>query len=107
MPVLARFPDTEEGTAELAAAVRDAFEPRPWRLWADDPREAVGARVRSASEQGSFDRWQRQMRPGGPRPGWSVQAVFDWAQQGLDAAPLFTYRPPAASPPSPDPTTGR
>lgn len=84
VPVLARFPDTEEGAAELAAAVRDAFEPRPWRLWADDPREAVGARVRSASEQGSFDRWQRQMRPGGPRPGWSVQAVFDWAQQGLD-----------------------
>ncbi|WP_327240519.1 HEAT repeat domain-containing protein [Streptomyces sp. NBC_01318] len=84
VPVLARFPDTEEGTAELAAAVRDAFEPRPWRLWADDPREAVGPRVRSASEQGSFDRWQRQMRPGGPRPGWSVQAVFDWAQQGLD-----------------------
>ncbi|MFF5274867.1 HEAT repeat domain-containing protein [Streptomyces sp. NPDC000133] len=84
VPVLARFPDTEEGTAELAAAVRDAFEPRPWRLWADDPREAVGARVKSASEQGSFDRWQRQMRPGGPRPGWSVQAVFDWAQQGLD-----------------------
>lgn len=84
VPVLARFPDTEEGTADLAAAVRDAFEPRPWRLWADDPREAVGSRVRSASEQGSFDRWQRQMRPGGPRPGWSVQAVFDWAQQGLD-----------------------
>ncbi len=84
VPVLARCPDTEEGTAELAAAVRDAFEPRPWRLWAADPREAVGARVRSASEQGSFDRWQRQMRPGGPRPGWSVQAVFDWAQQGLD-----------------------
>ncbi|MGW0697108.1 HEAT repeat domain-containing protein [Streptomyces sp. NPDC002738] len=84
VPVLARFPDTEEGAAELAAAVRDAFEPRPWRLWADDPREAVGARVRAASEQGSFDRWQRQMRPGGPRPGWSVQAVFDWAQQGLD-----------------------
>ncbi|MFE4959001.1 HEAT repeat domain-containing protein [Streptomyces sp. NPDC056653] len=84
VPVLARFPDTEEGAAELAAAVRDAFEPRPWRLWADDPRETVGARVRSASEQGSFDRWQRQMRPGGPRPGWSVQAVFDWAQQGLD-----------------------
>ncbi|MFF3061002.1 HEAT repeat domain-containing protein [Streptomyces sp. NPDC057909] len=84
VPVLARFPDTEEGAAELAAAVRDAFEPRPWRLWADDPREVVGARIRAASEQGSFDRWQRQMRPGGPRPGWSVQAVFDWAQQGLD-----------------------
>ncbi|MFD9544597.1 HEAT repeat domain-containing protein [Streptomyces sp. NPDC060022] len=84
VPVLGRFPATPEGTAELAAAVRDAFEPRPWRLWADDPREAVGARVRAATEQGSFDRWQRQMRPGGPRPGWSVQAVFDWAQEGLE-----------------------
>ncbi|MGC5401250.1 HEAT repeat domain-containing protein [Streptomyces sp. DT20] len=84
VPVLARFGTDAEGSAELATAVRDAFEPRPWRLWADDPREAVGARVRAASEQGSFDRWQRQMRPGGPRPGWSVQAVFDWAQQGLD-----------------------
>ncbi|MYY05204.1 MULTISPECIES: hypothetical protein [unclassified Streptomyces] len=84
VPVLARFPDDADGRAELAATVRDAYEPRPWRLWAEDPREAVGARVRAASEQGSFDRWQRQMRPGGPRPGWSVQAVFDWAQQGLD-----------------------
>ncbi|OKK05717.1 hypothetical protein AMK09_36885 [Streptomyces sp. CB02488] len=84
VPVLARFGTDAEGSAELATAVRDAFEPRPWRLWADDPREAVGARVRAASEQGSFDRWQRQMRPGGPRPGWSVQAVFDWAQQGID-----------------------
>ncbi|MFE6668496.1 HEAT repeat domain-containing protein [Streptomyces sp. NPDC057697] len=83
-PVLGRFPATAEGAAELAAVVRDAYEPRPWRLWADDPRESVGARVRAASEQGSFDRWQRQMRPGGPRPGWSVQAVFDWAQQGLE-----------------------
>ncbi|MGC5344646.1 HEAT repeat domain-containing protein [Streptomyces sp. DT171] len=84
VPVLGRFPATARGAAELAAAVRDAYEPRPWRLWADDPREAVGARVRAASEQGSFDRWQRQMRPGGPRPGWSVQAVFDWAQQGIE-----------------------
>ncbi|MER6915934.1 HEAT repeat domain-containing protein [Streptomyces sp. NPDC000594] len=83
-PVLARFPDTPEGNAELAATVRDAFEPRPWRLWADDPRPAVGARVRAAQEAGSFDRWQRQMRPTGPRPGWSVQAVFDWADQGLE-----------------------
>ncbi|WP_351224357.1 HEAT repeat domain-containing protein [Streptomyces sp. NPDC002133] len=80
--VLARFPATPEGEAELATAVRDAFEPRPWRLWAGDPREAVGARVRAARERGSFDRWQRQMRPSGPRPGWSVQAVFEWAQQG-------------------------
>ncbi|MCX5138898.1 HEAT repeat domain-containing protein [Streptomyces sp. NBC_00338] len=89
VPVLARFPDDAEGRAELAATVRDAFEPRPWRLWADDPRESVGARVRAASEQGSFDRWQRQMRPGGPRPGWSVQAVFDWAQEGLDRGSLL------------------
>ncbi|HET6859160.1 MAG TPA: HEAT repeat domain-containing protein, partial [Streptomyces sp.] len=56
VPVLARFPGNPQGEAELAAAVRDAFEPRPWRLWAQDPREAVGARVRAAGEQGSFDR---------------------------------------------------
>ncbi|MFJ2113496.1 HEAT repeat domain-containing protein [Streptomyces sp. NPDC087850] len=83
-PVLARFPAGPEGDAELATAVRDAFEPRPWRLWAQDPRATVGARIRAAGEQGSFDRWQRQMRPSGPRPGWSVQAVFDWAQQALE-----------------------
>ena len=83
-PVLARFPADPEGEAELAAAVRDAFEPRPWRLWADDPRESVATRVRAAQEAGCFDRWQRQMRPSGPRPGWSVQAVFEWAQQGLE-----------------------
>ncbi|GAA2905343.1 MULTISPECIES: HEAT repeat domain-containing protein [Streptomyces] len=83
-PVLARFPADPEGEAELAATVRDAFEPRPWRLWAEDPRESIATRVRAAHEAGSFDRWQRQMRPTGPRPGWSVQAVFEWAQQGLD-----------------------
>ncbi|MER8003270.1 HEAT repeat domain-containing protein [Streptomyces sp. NPDC095613] len=83
-PVLGRFPRTPEGDAELAAAVRDAFEPRPWRLWADDPRAEIGARIRAAGEQGSFDRWQRQLRPSGPRPGWSVAAVFDWAQEGLE-----------------------
>ncbi|MFB9524735.1 MULTISPECIES: HEAT repeat domain-containing protein [Streptomyces] len=83
-PVLSRFAATPEGDAALAAAVRDAFEPRPWRLWAEDPRESVGGRVRAAREQGSFDRWQRQMRPAGPRPGWSVEAVFEWAQQGLE-----------------------
>ncbi|MFF9393688.1 HEAT repeat domain-containing protein [Streptomyces griseoluteus] len=84
VPVLARFGTDPAGEAELAAAVRDAFEPRPWRLWADDPRESVSARVRAAREAGSFDRWQQQMRPTGPRPGWSVDAVFDWAQQGLE-----------------------
>ncbi|MFE3022322.1 HEAT repeat domain-containing protein [Streptomyces sp. NPDC059256] len=83
-PVLARFPNTPEGDAELAATVRDAFEPRPWRLWADDPRADIGPRIRAAQEAGSFDRWQRQMRPSGPRPGWSVQAVFDWVEQGLE-----------------------
>jgi hypothetical protein len=83
-PVLARFPAGPEGEADLAAAVRDAFEPRPWRLWADDARTGIATRVRAAQEAGSFDRWQRQLRPSGPRPGWSVQAVFDWAQQGLD-----------------------
>ncbi|MGY0066113.1 HEAT repeat domain-containing protein [Streptomyces sp. QTS137] len=83
-PVLARFATDPEGEAELAATVRDAFEPRPWRLWADDPRESVAARVRAAHETGCFDRWQRQMRPAGPRPGWSVQAVFAWAQQGIE-----------------------
>ncbi|MFJ2586653.1 HEAT repeat domain-containing protein [Streptomyces sp. NPDC087538] len=94
VPVLGRFPATEEGAAELAAAVRDAYEPRPWRLWAEDSRDEIGARVRAASEQGSFDRWQRQMRPSGPRPGWSVQAVFDWAQQGLERG--STLHGPAA-----------
>ncbi|WP_109001977.1 hypothetical protein [Streptomyces rishiriensis] len=83
-PVLARFSTDAEGEAELAAVVRDAFEPRPWRLWAEDPREYVSARVRAAHEAGCFDRWQRQMSPSGPRPGWSVQAVFEWAQQGVE-----------------------
>ncbi|MGW0121677.1 HEAT repeat domain-containing protein [Streptomyces sp. NPDC003327] len=83
-PVLARFPAGAEGDAELARVVRDAFEPRPWRLWAEDQRDAVGARVRAAQEHGSFDRWQRQMRPAGPRPGWSVRAVLDWAQEGYE-----------------------
>ncbi|MGW1539574.1 HEAT repeat domain-containing protein [Streptomyces sp. NPDC002309] len=84
VPVLARFPADAEGEAELAAVVRDAFEPRPWRLWAEDPRATIATRVRAAQETGCFDRWQRQMRPGGPRPGWSVQAVFEWAQQGVE-----------------------
>ncbi|GGY77835.1 hypothetical protein GCM10010300_22310 [Streptomyces olivaceoviridis] len=83
-PVLARFATDPEGEAELAAAVRDAFEPRPWRLWAEDPRASIATRVRAAQEAGCFDRWQRQMRPTGPRPDWSVRAVFEWAQQGME-----------------------
>ncbi|MEU3844334.1 HEAT repeat domain-containing protein [Streptomyces sp. NPDC028635] len=84
VPVLARFTTDAEGEAALAAVVRDAFEPRPWRLWAEDPRTDIAARVRAAHEAGSFDRWQRQMRPTGPRPGWSVAAVLEWAQQGVE-----------------------
>ncbi|MEE4419721.1 HEAT repeat domain-containing protein [Streptomyces bugieae] len=80
--VLARFPETEQGRADLATAVRDAFEPRPWRLWAEDP--GYGPRLAAAGEQGSFDRWQRQLRPRGPRPGWSVTEVLRWAEQGLE-----------------------
>ncbi|MGV4925090.1 HEAT repeat domain-containing protein [Streptomyces sp. BHT-5-2] len=83
--VLARFPETPEGDALLAAAVRDAFEPRPWRLWAEDPR--YRERLAAAGEQGSFDRWQRQLRPRGPRPGWSVAEVLEWAQQELEPRP--------------------
>ncbi|MEV1024550.1 HEAT repeat domain-containing protein [Streptomyces sp. NPDC050264] len=91
-PVLARFPAQDE--ADLAAVVRDAFEPRPWRLWAEDPRPHVGARVRAAQEAGSFDRWQRQLNPSGPRPEWSVQAVFDWAQEGFERGAVL-YVPAA------------
>ncbi|MFF4581110.1 HEAT repeat domain-containing protein [Streptomyces sp. NPDC001389] len=80
-PVLARFPADAEGEARLAAAVRDAYEPRPWRLWEELPQ--YGQRLRAARQQGSFDRWQRQLSPGGPRPGWGVRAVFDWAADGL------------------------
>ncbi|WP_445399612.1 HEAT repeat domain-containing protein [Streptomyces sp. LE64] len=84
VPVLARFARDAEGDAALAAAVRDAYEPRPWRLWADDPREAVATRVRAAREQGSFDRWQRQLDSTGPRPDWSVRAVLAWADRGAE-----------------------
>ncbi|MFC5722964.1 HEAT repeat domain-containing protein [Streptomyces gamaensis] len=94
--VLARFPRTPEGDAALAAAVRDAFEPRPWRLWADEQLSpATAARVRAAREQGSFDRWQRQLRPTGPRPGWSVREVLDWAQEGLALHPTQLRHVPA------------
>lgn len=86
--VVARFPHTPEGDAELARAVREAYEPRPWQLWAEDSsRPATAERVNKAVEQVSFDRWQRQLRPAGPTPGWSVAAVLDWAQEGLAQYP--------------------
>ncbi|MCQ4083570.1 HEAT repeat domain-containing protein [Streptomyces sp. RB6PN25] len=92
--VLARFPCTPEGDAALARALREAYERRPWRLWAEDP--VHGDRVRAAEERHAFDRWQRQLRPAGPAPGWSVHDVLDWAQQGLDAYPAQHRDAPAA-----------
>lgn len=94
--VLARFPHTPDGEARLAEAVREAYEPRPWRLWSEHPDPVVAERVRKAAEQTSFDRWQRQMRPAGPTPGWSVRAVLEWAQQGLDQHPAQFRDAPAA-----------
>ena len=95
--VLARFPATPQGDAALAAAARDAYEPRPWRLWSEDAaRPRLAARLRRAREQGAFDRWQRQLRPGGPRPGWSVREVLDWAQQGHESHPRQSREAPAA-----------
>ncbi|GAA2097987.1 hypothetical protein GCM10009801_68710 [Streptomyces albiaxialis] len=86
--ILARFPRTPEGDAELSAAARDAFEPRPWRLWAEDPAHPGQAeRLRQVRERRSFDRWQRQMHATGPRPGWSVREILDWAQDGLEQDP--------------------
>lgn len=86
--ILARFPATPEGDAALATAARDAFEPRPWRLWAEDPTHPEQAeRLRQVQERGSFDRWQRQMRTEGPRPGWSVREILDWAQDGHEQHP--------------------
>ncbi|HEY5833077.1 HEAT repeat domain-containing protein [Streptomyces sp.] len=95
--VVARFPHTPEGEAALTRAVREAYEPRPWQLWAEDTaRPVTAARVRKATEQVSFDRWQRQLRPAGPTPGWSVPAVLHWAQQGLAAYPAVERDQPAA-----------
>ncbi|AEW93115.1 MULTISPECIES: hypothetical protein [Streptomycetaceae] len=92
--VLGRFPAGPEGDAALARAMREAYEPRPWRLWAEDP--VHGERVRAAEEQRSFDRWQRQLRPTGPAPGWSVTDVLRWAQQGYDGWPVQHRDAPAA-----------
>ncbi|WP_095756456.1 hypothetical protein [Streptomyces xinghaiensis] len=87
-PVLARFPAGPEGDAALTAAVRDAWEPRAWRLWEDGAAGPdVAARVRAAREQGSFDRWQRQLRPAGPSPGWSVPEILEWAQRSYEEEP--------------------
>lgn len=86
--ILRRFPHTDAGERALTAAVRDSFEPRPWRIWAQDPaRPGQRARLGRALRDGDFDRWQRQLRPPGPQPGWSVTAVLDWAREGYDQTP--------------------
>ena len=95
--VVAGFPQTPDGDAALARAVQEAYEPRPWQLWAEDTAEpATAERVRKATEQVCFDRWQRQLRPAGPTPGWSVAAVLAWADQGLAGHPGVERDQPAA-----------
>lgn len=95
--VLARFPETAQGDAELAAAAQNAFEPRPWRLWAEDPsRPRQAERLRRVREAGSFDRWNRQVASQGPRPGWSVREILDWAQDGYEQHPRVSREAAAA-----------
>ncbi|WP_344446905.1 HEAT repeat domain-containing protein, partial [Kitasatospora nipponensis] len=76
--VLSRFPQDPQGEAELRAAIRSAYEPKPWRLWA-----AHHPRIAAAGEQSPFDLWQRQLnRSGEVTPGWSVADVLAWADRG-------------------------
>ncbi|WP_316525286.1 HEAT repeat domain-containing protein [Kitasatospora brasiliensis] len=75
--VLDHFPPGPEGDAELREFIRNAYEPRPWRLWA-----AYHPRVAAASEQSPFDLWQRQINRSGVTPGWSTGDVLAWADQG-------------------------
>ncbi|RLL69978.1 HEAT repeat domain-containing protein [Streptomyces sp. Z26] len=95
--LLARFAPTPEGDAALGEAARDAFEPRPWRLWAEDPAHPEQAeRLRLLQERGNFDRWQRQLHTQGPRPGWSVREVLAWAEEDT-ARPAGPHREAAAA----------
>lgn len=73
-PVLARFAEGPEGDAALRAAVRNAYEPRPWHLWAQSH-----PRVAAATEQAPFDLWQRQLDRPTNAPAWSTAAVLAWA----------------------------
>ncbi|MGA5823044.1 HEAT repeat domain-containing protein [Kitasatospora sp. NPDC094028] len=75
--VLDRFAPGPEGDAELREFIRNAYEPRPWRLWA-----AYHPRVAAASEHSPFDLWQRQLNRSGVTPGWSTADVLAWADQG-------------------------
>jgi len=91
--VLDRFPAGPEGDAELRAAIRAAYEPKPWRLWA-----AHHPRVATASEQSPFDLWQRQLNRPGVTPGWSTADVLAWADQAEPAGdPTAVARRAAAA----------
>ncbi|MFF1869067.1 HEAT repeat domain-containing protein [Streptomyces sp. CB03911] len=96
--ILDRFPEGPEGDADLRAAVRGAYEPRPWRLWA-----AHHPRIATASEQSPFDLWQRQLNRSGVTPGWSVTGVLAWADEGdpFDGAAAF-HRYDPSEPSEPD-----
>ncbi|MEZ0093335.1 HEAT repeat domain-containing protein [Streptacidiphilus sp. EB129] len=80
--VLARFPAGPEGDAALRAAIRDAYEPRPWHVWAQ-----TEPRVAAAIEQAPFDLWQRQLDRTSSAPDWSVEAVLAWADDPSAARP--------------------
>ncbi|WP_377272570.1 HEAT repeat domain-containing protein [Peterkaempfera sp. SMS 1(5)a] len=77
--VLDRFPAGPEGDAALRAAVRNAYEPRPWRLWA-----AVHPRIAAAGEQAPFDLWQRQLNRTTAVPGWGAAEVLAWADRAAE-----------------------
>ncbi|MFD4536218.1 HEAT repeat domain-containing protein [Kitasatospora sp. NPDC058397] len=97
--VLDRFAPGPEGDAELREFIRNAYEPRPWRLWA-----AYHPRVAAASEQSPFDLWQRQLNRGGVTPGWSTADVLAWADQGsLGALGAGAFLGGADSRPEPAP----
>ncbi|MFC1412709.1 HEAT repeat domain-containing protein [Streptacidiphilus sp. N1-12] len=95
-PVLARFPEGPEGDAALRAAVRNAYEPRPWHLWAGSH-----PRVAAATEQAPFDLWQRQLDRPTNAPAWSTAAVLAWADApasgGAGGADGFERRVVAAA----------
>ncbi|MFE9428184.1 HEAT repeat domain-containing protein [Kitasatospora sp. NPDC006697] len=90
--VLGRFPSDPQGEAELRAAIRAAYEPRPWSLWA-----AHHPRVAAAGEQSPFDLWQRQFQRPAVTPGWSVADVLAWADQAEEAGPGAVERRAAAA----------
>lgn len=90
--VLGRFPDGPDGDAALRAAVRAAYEPRPWQLWA-----VHHPRVAAAGGQSPFDLWQRQLARPAVTPGWSAADVLAWADQAEAGDPEAPARRAAAA----------